>query len=314
MIVGEGIPKDIGRIGIWFMLRHIIPTLPPSSQLEVTKRLGSCFYRFSKRKRESVRRNMAKVLGEDCSADEQVRMAFENHFIDQYLIFSFPKITPQNIDRYLMVDGCGHLDEALSAGNGVIMIHGHMGPRLLPLFSLALMGYRMNQIEGPIAEGLSVLGRYCARQKQALEKLIPAKIINGQRFLRPVFEALGRNEIVMIAGDGMGGGRFMGQQVDVGFLGYRLKFPAGPVLLASKTGAALVPLFTIKGQGKVPYRSEIYPPWVVPKTRIDQEELAIQVAKFVSFLESVVKQYPYLWHFWDEFFDRTIDSSAMRAR
>jgi KDO2-lipid IV(A) lauroyltransferase len=254
---------------------------------------------------------MVTVLGNGPFVDNLVRMAFENHFIDQYLIFSFPKMRTKNMNRYLAVDGCRHLDDALERGKGAIIIHGHVGPRLLPLFALALMGYKMNQIEGPIVEGLSLFGRYCARQKRSLEKLIPANIINGQRFLRPAFEALKRNEIVMIAGDGMGGGRFIGHQVKVDFLGYRLKFPAGPVVLASKTGAALVPLFTLKGEGDVPYRAVIYPPSVVPKARLEKKELTLQVERFVSLLESVVRENPYLWHFWDEFFDRTTDSDGL---
>jgi phosphatidylinositol dimannoside acyltransferase len=310
MIIGEGILKDIGRIGIWFFLRYLALAMPSPLELAVHSYLGLCFYCLGRKKRELVRKNLDMVLGPKPQTNRQVRMAVENHFIDQYLIFSFPKIGPQNIDRYLAVDGLRHLNSALQHGKGAIIIHGHVGPRLLPLFALGLRGYRMHQIEGPIAADLSPLGRYCARQKQALERLIPAEIINGQRFLRSAFEALKRNEVVMIAGDGMGGGKFMGQQVGVDFLGYRLRFPAGPVILASKTGASLVPLFTLGGDKGAPYRSVIYPSWVVPKARLGQEELAVHVAKFVSLLESVVKRYPHLWHFWDEFFDRTVDPGA----
>jgi phosphatidylinositol dimannoside acyltransferase len=310
MIIGEGIPKDVARVAIWFLLRYLVPAFPAPFELKVNRRLGSWFYRLSRKKAALVRRNMTAVLGQAVPVDTYAKMAFENHFVDQYLIFSFPKIGVHNIDRYLAVDGSRHLDEALNRGKGAIVIHGHVGPRLLPLFSLALKGYGMNQIEGPLAQSLSMLGRYCAKQKQLLEKRIPANIFNGQRFLRPVFQALNRNEIVMIAGDGMGGGRFIGNQVGVEFLGYRLKFPTGPVSLAGKTGASLVPLFTMEGVGEVPYRSVIYPSWVVPAERLHKEALSHEVKKFVKLLESVVRQYPHLWHFWDEFFDRVVNLDA----
>lgn len=311
MVIGEGFLKDLGRMAVWFVVRYIALVVPAPSELRMTKALGRLFCGIAKSKRTLVKANLSTVLGHGYDVDDLVTRIFENHFVDQYLIFSFPKIGPETINRYLVIEGRPYLDHALQRGKGVIIIHAHMGPRLLPLFSLGLSGYRMNQIEGPVAEGLSLFGRYCCRQKSALEKRIPAKIINGQHFLRPVFEALKGNEIVMVAGDGMGGGRFMGRQTEVDFFGYRFRFPEGPFVLASKTGASLVPLFTLKSEGNVPYRAVMYPPWVVPRGRLEEEELTRQVKKFVALLESVVRSYPCLWHFWDEFFDRTADSDVM---
>jgi len=308
MIIGEGISKDVGRIAVWFFLRYMILALPSPSEVNVNGWLGSWFFLCSRTKKELVCKNLATVFGKRSEVNRFARKAFQNHFIDQYLIFSFPKMRTQDMNRYLTLDGCVHLDDALKRGKGVIMIHGHVGPRLLPLFHLGRMGYKIHQIEGPAVEGLSLFGRYCARQKRLLERLIPANFIDGQQFLRPAFEALKRNEIVMIAGDGMGGRKFMGRQVTVDFLGYRLRFPAGPVILAGKTGASLVPLLTVNGEGDAPYRAMIYPPWSVPKTRLGKEELTSEVKKFVSLLETVVRAYPYLWHFWDEFFDRMSDT------
>ena len=305
MIISEGRLKDVGRVVVWFLMRYLFVVMPPPSEFRMTRFLGSCFYRINRKKKMAIRDTISSVLGVRSQLNRLVKQAFQNHFIDQYLIFSFQKMGTENIERYVSVEGRDHLDDALARGNGVIIVHGHVGPRLLPLFALAMMGYRMNQIEGPVAQGLSLFGRYCARQKTALEKRIPATIISGQRFLRPVFDALKKNEIVMIAGDGMGGGRFMGQQVGVDFLGYRLRFPTGPVVLAGKTGASMVPLFTLEGKGDVPYRVVIYPSWMVPRTRLKKVEIAFFVEKFVSLLASVVREYPYLWHFWDEFFDRT---------
>jgi lauroyl/myristoyl acyltransferase len=310
MIIGEGSLKDIGRVIIWFFLRYLILIMPPPSEFALTRFLGSCFYHLSRTKRMVVRENLESVLGDRPSMDGLIKQAFQNHFVDQYLIFSFPKMNAKNMGRYVSVEGLRHLNDALARGKGVIMIHGHVGLRLLPLFGLAVMGYRMYQIEGPVARGLSLFGRYCARQKTALEKRIPANILGGQRFLRPIFEALSRNEIVMIAGDGTGGGRFMGRQLAVRFMGHRLKFPAGPVLLASKTGATLVPLFTLEGEGGAPYRAVIHPSWVIAETRLGKRELVAQVESFVRLLESVIREHPHLWHFWDEFYERTAASDA----
>jgi len=184
-----------------------------------------------------------------------------------------------------------------------------LGPRLLSLFALGLKGYKVNQIEGPVIEGLSAFGDYCARQKVALEKSIPATLINGRQFLRPAFDALRNNEIVMMAGDGMGGGKFLGRQLSINFLGHRLKFPAGPVVLASKTGASLLPLFTVRNEGDTPYRAILHPPLAVRHERLREEEVLICMEEFVALLEKYVMKYPFLWHFWDEFWDRTAEIS-----
>lgn len=307
MVIGESRLKDIGRFFIWFCLRYLILILPPPTEIKMNALLGRVSYYFLLKKRRLLRRNLIAVLGRRSDIDELVRLNLENHFIDQYLIFSFPKLRPENIGRYITFEGIEHINKALKGGRGVIIVHGHFGPRLLSLFALGLMGYKVNQIEGPIAEGLSIFGHYCARQKIALEKRIPANIISSQKLLRPAFVALHNNQILFMAGDGMGGRRFLGHQCPVDFLGHRLRFPAGPVSLANRTGATLLPLFTIRQKSGIPYKATIGEPLPVRYGRFQDEELTYYTEKFVLLLEENIKIYPYLWHFWDEFYYRTVD-------
>jgi KDO2-lipid IV(A) lauroyltransferase len=307
LVVGESILKDIGRIFIWFFLRHLILILPPPIEIKVNAILGRIFYCLSRKKKEVVKQNLIAVFGKRSDIDQLARLNFENHFIDQYLIFSFPKLRAENISRYVTFEGLEHLDEALKTGRGVIIIHGHLGPRLLSTFALGLIGYKMNQIEGPIIEGLSFLGRYCARQKICLERKIPANFINVQKFMRPVFNAIKRNECVMISGDGMGAKKFTGRQYAVTFLGHKVKFPGGPVSLAARTGAILMPLFTVNSGLDEKYQVIIGEQISVIYGQIGESELIRNLEKFVTIFEKEVIRYPHLWHFWDEFFYRTSD-------
>jgi lauroyl/myristoyl acyltransferase len=308
MVINEGVLKDIGRVFVWFLLRYLVFIFPSPSELGIHRLLGKLYYYLDRKKGQLIRENMFHAVGSMGSSEQAVRLHFENHFIDQYFIFSFPKLGATNIGRYLFFEGLDYLDDALEKGKGVIIIHAHLGPRLLSLFALGLKGYKVNQIEGPIIEELSAFGGYCVRQKVALEKSIPATLINGRQFLRPAFDVLRNNEMVMMAGDGMGGGKFLGRQLAINFLGHKLKFPAGPVVLASKTGASLIPLFTIKGKGDPPYRAIIHAPLAVRHGRLKEREVANCVGEFVRLLEGYVIKEPYLWHFWDEFWERTGDA------
>lgn len=305
MIIGENKLKDVGRVFVWFFLRYLILVLPSPLEIKVTSLLGRLFYHIASNRRGLVRQNMTAVLGRRSDIDHLVRLNFENHFIDQYLIFSFQKMKPENISNYITFEGLEHLEEALKQKKGVLLAHGHIGPRLLPLFALGSMGHKMNQIEGPIVDGLSPLGSYCARQKTALERLIPTSFINGQKFLRPAFTALSHNEIIMIAIDGMGGGKFLGRQCVVNFFNHKLLFPAGPVLLASKTGATLLPLFTIRQDFGVPYKAMIGKAMPIRRGKLSADELTYYVENMASLMADTIQKSPSLWHFWDEFYNRT---------
>jgi len=140
-----------------------------------------------------------------------------------------------------------HLNQVLLNGKGCILVHGHFGPAQLPLFALGLKGYNINQLGLPSDEGLSLVGKKVAfKIRQVYEGMIPARIVSAESFLRPLFKHLETNGILMMTGDGTGGDKFVGKFLPVKFFNQEVLFPTGYAALSLKTGAPILPLFTIR--------------------------------------------------------------------
>ena len=300
MVIGESILKDILRPLIWFGLRRLVPLLPAAREFSLYRAMGRAFWLLSPGKRAHLIANLSVLLGEERDLRAVSRKCVENHFVNRYLNFSFPKITEANLHRYATFEGLERLDGALERGRGCVLIHAHFGPSQLPLFALGVRGYRVNQVGGPDVWGLSRLGRYCLRMFREDERNIPARIIPAEQFLRPAFECLKRNEILMTAGDGTGGGRLIGRSMPFLFMGRSVHFPIGAASIAVRTGAALLPLFMAPEEGTNRYRVIIRPE-IRMETGEGREGTAVSMTeKFLESFSAALGRYPSLWHFWDE--------------
>ena len=303
MIVRESVARDAMRLLIWYPVRWLAAVLPLRAGLNLFRLLGDIDCALSRRRKREVESNMASALGR--SADDPgiraaVRQYFRNHYVNQLHIFLYPRLNKGTIRRIHSIEGREHLDGALRRGKGCILLHAHLGPSQLPLFDLGLEGYPMMQVGYLTDEGLSFVGKRVAfRLRGIYENRIPARIVPADGFLRPVMEWVRDNKVLMISGDGAGGGRFIGRHHTPGFLGEPTLFPLGAASLAMKTGAQVLPLFTAQvGDGT--YATTIREPISGREDGAGvrtPEELS---GTFTRMLEDHVRQHPHLWHFWDE--------------
>lgn len=313
MVIGESIIKDIVRPFIWFGLRRLVLLLPAGREFFMYRAMGRAYYLLAPGKRAQLLSNLAALLGERGDLRAVAGKCVENHFVDRYLNFSFSKITGTNLHRYVSIEGMERLDAALARGKGCVLVHAHFGPSQLPLFALGMHGYRVNQVGGPDVRELSKLGRYCLKKFREDEKNIPVRIIQADEFLRPVFDCLKRNEVLMTAGDGTGGRRFIGRSFPFRFMGRTLTFPVGAASIAARTGAAYIPIFTLPGMGGNSYRIVICRE-IVPEAAGDTDTAAVDMTgKFLGLFSSMLRSYPHLWHFWDELDCRIIGEGAAPA-
>ncbi len=302
MIVSESISRDCLRLVIWYPLRWIILLLPVTWGIAILRLLGDIHYAVSRRKRFQLIQNYKRIhphphLSESLS--RVIREYFHNHYVDHLMILIFPKIGRRNIKRYIEFEGLNHLDTALAAQRGVILVHGHFGPVHLPLVCLSRIGYPMMQIGMPSDKGLSRIGKTVAfRLRMKYEARLSAKIVHAQSFMRPVFQWLQQNGILMITGDGSGTEEKVGRYDIFSFLGHPVAFPLGPALLSRKTGSVLLPLFIVPGSKK-PFRIVIEQP--IYQGSSEHADIRMTMQKFVQRLEAYVRQWPGYMHFLDRF-------------
>ncbi len=188
-------------------------------------------------------------------------------------------------NELLTVHGKEHLDRALSEGKGVIVLSAHLGNFSVVGKYPASVGIR----SAIIAERVQPPGlfNYMVRLRStAGTDILPP----GREAIPPILRLLRSNGVLLVAGD-----RDVSHQgMDVEFFGEIASLPAGPALLAMRTGAALIPAYTIRSSTR---RSEVYirPPLELLRSHDREADLLQNIQIMAHALEEMISHDPTQW-------------------
>lgn len=238
-----------------------------------------------------VLKNLSAAFGHTYSAATKKGLAkgVQEHFTknlrDCFLQMANPQHTRQNVEFV----GSENLQAALAKGKGVIALGAHIG-------NFVLVGTRVGAEGYPIST-LFRLPRY-KRIQNTIQRYLPLFhqcIIPSQprrAAVRLVLEALKRNEIVFILGDNLKRGT-----VQTLLFGQTVLSPRGPVSLALRSGAALVPMYLIRNyQGSL--ELVIEPELTLSRNNaVDlYDDIDRNTRDIVRYLESLIGRYPDQWN------------------
>ncbi len=219
------------RSGILWML-----SVQRTTAMKFLQSLSLLGFYLVKSERNKTIANLTKVFGSSKSPEEIRQMAkdvFKNLGRNMADAFTIPRFNKNNIDKYIKAEGLEILDKALENGTGVIILTGHIGNWELLGAYVAMRGYPLHvvgaSIYDPRLDNLVVKNREYSGMKY---------IARG-RATRDIIKALRNKEIVGILID-QDTKRVDG--VFVEFLGHQAFTPVGPVVLAMKTKAVIVPM------------------------------------------------------------------------
>jgi KDO2-lipid IV(A) lauroyltransferase len=186
----------------------------------------------------------------------------------------------------VLMEGEESLRKALAKGNGVIALSAHLGNFTMIGPRLAAEGYPFNVlVKRPADEGF-------ARFLDQLRAKVGLKTISAKPrrvAVRGVLGALRKNEIVLMVAD-----EFKSGKVEVEFLGRNVPAPRGPITLALRTGAAVVPMFVTRDPNDQ-LTLRIAPEIELVKTESISEGVAANTLSFSRHLEEMVRRYPDQW-------------------
>ena len=277
----------LNRLVYYRLAQAAASALPRPARLALARGLGRLLSRAVPAERRAVRSNLTRVLpgASPRELDARVAETFANFgafFADLLTLNRRPDLAAY----VASAEGEHHLDAALGAGRGVVLLTAHLGNWEFAGRLLSSRGRRTAHV---------VLS---AEQDQALERYL--RLDSPQlRFVTRrhatstlgLLAALRRAELVAMQADRPTGGR--GDAI-VPFFGEPAAFPIGPFVLARAAGAAVVPAFCAMAPGGR-YRLEIDAPiWVKPG------EEASALGTTVAALERVIRAYPTQWF---NFFD-----------
>jgi KDO2-lipid IV(A) lauroyltransferase len=179
------------------------------------------------------------------------------------------------------------LDKALKAGKGVILVSAHFGNFPLMMVRLSLEGYKTAAIMRPLKEG-RVDEIFEAERLRLDVKTILS--IPRRACVEESIRSLRANRALLIPLDQ----NFGTSGVFVDFFGTKAATATGPVVLAQRTGAAIVPCFIVRRKDDT---HDIFfePPIKLESGKDELETITRNIQKITDIIEVYIRKYPSQW-------------------
>jgi KDO2-lipid IV(A) lauroyltransferase len=286
------IRKNIGYFFGWLALNLcslIINILPAGYIYPFSRGLAFIGHKLAGKQRKIALEGLTTAFGKDKSAPEIegiARECFTNiakSAIELIFLMEHPKLLRERV----AIEGKENLENALSAGKGVIIVSAHFGNFPLMLGKLCLEGYKvagiMRHMRDPRAEKFFKDKRDKFGMKTVYTQPRKECVENSIRILR-------NNELLFTLLDQ----NFGTAGVFVDFFGRKAATATGPVVFAQRTGAALIPCFMVRqvdDTHKIIFERALE----LEKGNTEEETIIMNIQKLTNVIESYIRKYPAEW-------------------
>jgi len=250
---------------------------------------GYFFYLAFARHRKTALSGLKQALGNEKSPEAQRQIARDCF---EFMAKSGAELVygasrPAFVRKQVAIKRLEILAEAASRGKGVILVSAHFGNFPLILVRLALEGYKTAVIMRPLKDNRlkEMFEPDCSRLDVQTIMSIPrrecvAESIRSLRANRAMLIPLDQNF-------GTGG-------VYVDFFNRKAATATGPVVLAQRTGAAIIPCFMVRqpDDSNVLY---FEPEVKIVKGNTEAETIVCTIQKITDIIETYIRRYPASW-------------------
>jgi lauroyl/myristoyl acyltransferase len=264
-------------------------SMPGPMASSAARAAGMTFAGAMRGRRAMVARHLRRVHGQQLDGialQREVQRSFDAYARYWMELFRLPSMTPEEIDARMSYEGLGHLDEAVAAGKGAILVAPHLGNYDFGGVWLAQRGVVITAV----AEAVEPPELFAWFRQAREERGVHIEPL-GPDAGRPLLRALRAGEVLGLVCDrDIGGGG-----VAVEFFGERTLLPAGPATLALRTGAPILPS-TIYFSGRRGHHGVVRPPIPVERTGSLRTDVVTVTQEIARQLETMIRRAPSQWH------------------
>jgi len=275
---------------LYVVLRCVIlfaQITPRSIVHGVARALGGLFFLAARRHRRRAMKNLRLAFGKEKSESELRRIAmasFVNLARNAVDAVRAPVLSTAALEELVHVKGIERFHAALGTGRGVVGITGHIGSFELMAAYFGKKGYPINAVATELYDRRlnALVIEYRARTG------VSAVPRDGSIY--DAINCLRRGEILGILADQdtrVGG-------VFVDFFGVPAYTPVGPVVLATRTKAVVLPM-VIHLDRYDKHVVEVAPPVELVETGSRHADLVENTRRYTKVLEDFVRKYPEQW-------------------
>jgi lauroyl/myristoyl acyltransferase len=230
---------------MWLLLWELARRLPEPLVLALADAVGLAAHRLSRRARAQVRANLARVPA-DLDLDTAVRTAYRSYARYWAEAFRAADMEPALVDRRTTTAGFEHLDAALEGGRGVIVVLVHQGSWDVAARWAETHGYHM-AVVAEVVRPRRLFARFVAlREAVGLEVVPLRRSAGGGALVKALARVLDGNHLVGLLAER----DLSGRGLAVELFGEPTTIPSGPAVLATRTGAPIVPIALLQRPGR----------------------------------------------------------------
>ncbi|MFH1681243.1 MAG: lysophospholipid acyltransferase family protein [Candidatus Eisenbacteria bacterium] len=260
--------------------------LPRALGMRVFETGGSLVHLMERRGRERARRNLGSVYGGGEGAERMARRVYRDLGRNAVDLARLERLGRRDLEALVEVSGYENLERSMAAGRGVIGITGHLG-------NWELMAAYLGRKEIPLTALATRL--FDPRLDEWLARMRSrhgvGSILRGEAgWVRRVVRVLREGEMLGILMDL----RCRREGIVTNFLGRPARTFVGPVRLAARTGAIIVPMGCWMVEGGR-YRIAIERPIEPAAHSAVPSALEENTRECVRVLESFIRAAPTQW-------------------
>lgn len=294
--------QELPLLVAWRSAEWLFAHLPPRLGIALLQALFSMGYHVWPPKAGIIRSNMAHVLGlpvDDPRAAAAARRAYRTY--GRYLaeLLRLPSRPDSEIAELIDQHQLESFLAALDASHGLIIPSAHIGNGEAVVAGFSHLGLGGNILADDSSQGMLFEHLTTARARWGV-RMIP------WRNLREVYRVLARGELLGLTVDW----GYRPGDVPVRLFGEWTTLPAGPAMLAAKTGALIVPVFSYRQASGRYYVFHTEP--IRPEGRSDGEIQRV-TQRIADALETALRQAPEQWYSFQQVWPATPDEQARLA-
>ena len=255
------------------------------------EKLGRLTFFFWGARKKIILNNLELALGKEKSQKE-IREIFKRNLENMgkgvLETIRYSRLSSDRLDKTITIEGKEYIDRALEAGKGVVALSAHLGNFPLIGMKFVSLGYQFAVVfRNPENEKLAQITRNFMKQG-GIEPIPdkPRKIC-----VRRSIQTLRKNGILFLQIDQNTRTK---RGVFVDFFGYLVPTFTGPVVMALRTGAVIVPLFIVRN-GDNTHTIIVDPPVELELTGDKDRDIFLNIARLTKVSESYIRRYPEQW-------------------
>ena len=242
-------------------------------------------------RRRLVGRHLAMVLGrrpgrlETGRLVDQTFASYARYWAESLRL---PGLAVEEITAGIRYEGLEHVEASEATGRGTIVALPHLGGWEWAGSHLALTGHKVSVVVERL-QPPDLFAWFVAFRESLGMQVIPT----GPEAAARCRAALADNHVLCLLSDRLLPGT---SGVDVEFFGERTQLPAGPAMLALRTGAALVPAAVYFERSTDSHLGVVLPPIDTSRRGALRQDVQRVTQEMAAAFEELIRRAPTQWH------------------